>query len=60
MIPYIEHQIPAEDSLSEMNRFEKNVELDNKEDYYEDLAVKIQKHLDWQQIINIMNRWVKK
>ncbi|MGY0691991.1 cobyric acid synthase [Virgibacillus sp. FSP13] len=56
LIPFVEHLIEAEDSLSDQqNKLESPNAIAG--DRYDDLAEKLKAHLDWEQIITIMKRW---
>jgi adenosylcobyric acid synthase len=58
LIPCIEHRIEGEDSLSE--RHTEPVSTSSKAyDHYDNLAEKLAEHLNWQEIIDIFNRWDK-
>lgn len=55
LIPYIEHRIEGEDSLSDCHTEPVSLGVEPY-DRYDDLAEKLAKNLDWQKIIDIFNR----
>ena len=61
VVPYIEHQLEAEDSLSEKNRpLQQLKRKGTTSDEFDELANQVKKHIDYEQIKKIMEQWEKK
>lgn len=60
VVPYIDHHLEAEDSLSEQGRDQQQMKhTQSTDDLYEDIANQVKVHIDYDQIKNILFQWYR-